>query len=128
MIRLRYKSGKKKISKFRQGQAMVEMAIVLMLLLILTLGIADAGFFMFRYVEAANCTREYARRAAVHDSPADALCVGTLAPTLTYSGDYVTATIETDHDWLFIGQVVPGMGSSITLRSVTSMRMEPTQI
>lgn len=123
-----YKRSTSANERRRPGQAMVEMAIVIMLLLILTFGIADAGLFMFRYVEAANCTREFARRAAVHDTPADALCVGDLTPSLSYGSGRVTATIETEHNWLFIGQVVPGMSNSITLRSETSMRMEPEQI
>ncbi len=43
------------------GQSLVEAALVLPILLILFLGIAEVGFFLFAQVQVANATREGAR-------------------------------------------------------------------
>jgi Flp pilus assembly protein TadG len=44
-----------------RGQSLVEAALVLPILLILFLGIAEVGFFLFAQVQVANATREGAR-------------------------------------------------------------------
>ena len=115
----------------RPGQAMVEMALVIMLLLILTFGIADVGLYMYRFVQAANCTREAARQAAVRDDPTDIpYCVSSdLQPTVTYNpddapGSDVTATLDVTHNWIAIGYLIPSIGPTIPIRSATTMRME----
>jgi Flp pilus assembly protein TadG len=121
----------------REGQAMLEMALVVLLLLILTFGVADMGLYMYKYVQAANCTREAARRAAVRDAnPANVpYCLdASLHPTLTYAdpgkaaGTQVTATVNTTYSWLVIGHLVPGLGDTIQLESITSMRLEAKKI
>jgi len=62
-------------------------AIVALLLLTLTFGTADMGLFMYKYVQAANCTREAARRAAVRKDPDNIpYCLdASLRPTVTYA-------------------------------------------
>jgi hypothetical protein len=113
---------------------MVEMGLVVMLLLTLTFGIADLGIFMFKYVQAANCVREAARRAVVRDPNAGSppLCVSSdLQPTVSpagyatlKAGQPVTATINQTHTWIVIGYLVPGMGDTVPLKAATTMRME----
>jgi Flp pilus assembly protein TadG len=120
----------------KPGQAMVEMALVVMILLSLTFGIADLGLFMYDYVQAANCTREAARRAAVRQDPTNIpYCVSAdLAPTVSYAdpghaaGTDVTATINSTHTWIVIGFLVPGIGTTIALKSATTMRMEGAKL
>ena len=48
------------------GQAMVEMALVLMPLLMLLFGIIDIGWVMFRQVTLGSATREGLRMAAIN--------------------------------------------------------------
>src|SRR3712207_1901462 len=79
----------------RPGQAMVEMALVMMLLLILTFGIADLGLLTYRHVQAANCVREIARQAAIRqDVPGVTYCVdsGLASAVVVDPGSYKTAT------------------------------------
>ena len=68
---------------------MIEMALVMMILLMLTFGTVDAGLYMYRFVQAANCTREAARRAAVRKDPTTIpFCVSNdLMPTVAYASD-----------------------------------------
>jgi Flp pilus assembly protein TadG len=121
----------------RRGQAMVEMAIVATVLMVLAFGIIDFGIYFYRYVQAANCVREAARRAAVRADDAEdpPYCVDAgLSPTVTEGyadlapGTEVTATIDTTHSWLIIGYLVPGLGSDIAISASTSMRMEGKKI
>jgi len=115
---------------------MIEMALVIMLLLMLTFGIADMGIYMYKYVQAANCTREAARRAAVHKDPYNIpYCVdASLTPTITYAdpghatGTDVTASIDMTHSWIAIGYLIPGLGNTIGLQSHTTMRLEGNEI
>ena len=115
---------------------MVEMAIVALLLLTLTFGTADMGLFMYKYVQAANCTREAARRAAVRKDPSNIpYCLdASLQPTVTYAdtgqaaGTDVTASVDTTYSWIVIGYLVPGLGNTISLRSHTTMRLEGQKI
>ncbi len=120
-------------ARAHRGQAVLEMALVAPLLLVLTFGIADLGLFMYDYVQAANCVREAARRAAVRADNADSppYCLSAkLKPTVTSgyqtlpAGSEVTATINTTHTWIAIGYLVPGLGGTAPLTAKTSMRME----
>ena len=118
----------------RRGQALIETALVLPLLLTLMFGIAEMGLYMYDYMQAANCAREAARRAAVRDPDADSppYCVSaTLQPTLTPTayatapgGSVVTATVSSTHTWLVIGNLIPGLGASQPLNATVVMRME----
>ena len=118
------------------GQAMIEMALVMLILLSLSFGIADFGLYMYKYVQVANCTREAARRAAVRQDPNNIpYCVdASLKPTVTYAdpgmavGTDVTATVNTTYNWIAICYFVPGMSCSISLSSATTMRLEGQKI
>jgi Flp pilus assembly protein TadG len=44
-----------------QGQSLVEIALVLPIVLILFLGLAEVGFFLYSHVQVANAAREGAR-------------------------------------------------------------------
>lgn len=110
---------------------MIEMALVMMILLMLTFGTVDAGLYMYRFVQAANCTREAARRAAVRKDPTTIpFCVSNdLMPTVAYAsggavGTDVTATLTITHNWIVIGYLIPGVSPTIPIRSATTMRME----
>jgi len=112
---------------------MIEMALVMMILLTLTFGIADAGLFMYDYVQAANCSREGARRAAVRATNAESppFCVSSgLQPDVTDgymtlpAGEEVLSTVTKAHKWIVICYLVPGMSCTIDIKAATSMRME----
>ena len=116
-----------------RGQAITEMAIVMLLLLTLTFGIADMGIYMYRYIQAANCAREVARRAVVRqpDPTADIYCFDAeLTPTLSAdpasldAGEEITATVDELHTWAVIGYLIPTFGPTAPLRAQVTMRME----
>lgn len=48
-----------------RGQSLVEVALVLPLLVILFLGIAEVGFFLYAHVQISNAAREGARQASL---------------------------------------------------------------
>jgi Flp pilus assembly protein TadG len=132
MIAVRNRS--RSLARPRRGQAVIETALVLPLLLTLVFGIAEMGLYMYDYVQAANCAREAARRASVRDPLAASppYCISaTLQPTLspaTYAtapgGSIVTATVNSTHTWLVIGNLIPGIGPSKALHATVVMRME----
>ncbi len=111
--------------RHHRGQAIIEMALVMMLLLSLTFGILDMGVYMYRYIQAANCVREVARRTVVGESTANTYCVDVgLAPAVSISGEEVTATIATDHNWLVVSYLIPMLGPSAPIDAQVTMRME----
>jgi hypothetical protein len=133
------------LARPRKGQAVIETALVLPLLLVLMFGIAELGLYMFDYVQAINCAREAARRAAVRDPDADEppYCVSAeLLPTLTAEGgDYmtapagsdVTAEVDYNHDWIIIHMLVPLLGGSPLpdswpISATVVMRLEGVQV
>ena len=116
----------------KPGQAIVEMAVIMTVLLTLMIGTIDMGIFMYKYVQAANCVRESARRAVVRDPDAGSpdYCLGAeLTPSLTPgymtlpTGEEVTATIDVPYNWAAIDTFVPGLGS-VHLKASTTMKME----
>jgi hypothetical protein len=133
------------LARPRKGQAVVETALVLPILLVLMFGIAEMGLYMFDYVQAINCARESARRAAVRALNAESpqYCVSAdLQPTLIADGgDYMTApagsdveaVVDFDHDWIIIHQLVPLLGGSPLpdswpIEAAVVMRMEGVQV
>lgn len=56
----------KQISSGEKGQAMVEMALVLPILLLLLCGIIDFGWISFNRLSVSYCSREGARYGIVH--------------------------------------------------------------
>lgn len=117
-----------------QGQALIEMAIVVMIMITIVVASIDFGVYLYRYVQAANCVREAARRAVVRADNAEnpPYCVDAgLQPTLSptnykalNAGAEVTASINVAHDWLALDTFIPGLGSTIPIRAQTTMRME----
>jgi Flp pilus assembly protein TadG len=126
------------LARPRRGQAIIETALVLPLLLTLVFGIAEMGLYMYDYVQAANCAREAARRATVRDANAASppYCVSaTLQPTLTPAayatapgGSVVTATVNSTHTWIVIGNLIPGLTNPMPLHATVVMRMEGQKV
>jgi hypothetical protein len=133
------------LTRPRRGQALIETALALPLLLVLMMGIAELGLYMFDYVQAIHCARESARRAAVRaaDAATPPYCVSAeLLPTLTAEGgDYmtapagsdVTAVVASDHDWIVLHQLVPLLGGSPLpdswpISATVVMRLEGIQV
>jgi hypothetical protein len=125
------------LARPRRGQAIIETALVLPLLLTLVFGIAEMGLYMYDYVQAANCAREAARRASVRapnpESPP--YCVSaTLQPSLTYefvdkrAGSNVTAAVNSTHTWIVIGNLIPGLTNPMPLHATVAMRMEGQKV
>ena len=59
------------VRKKEEGQAMVEFALVLPLLLVLLFGIIDFGWLFYNKIDVNNASREGARYAAIHYSETD---------------------------------------------------------
>lgn len=71
-----------------RGQAMVELALVLPLLVMLLVGIITLGVGVFYHQQLTNAAREAARYASIHSATAQCPTVSTLAPVApprTYS-------------------------------------------
>ena len=60
----------KKTKKNEKGQALVELALVLPLLLALLCGIVDFGWIYYNQITLTNAAREGARYAVIHYDPA----------------------------------------------------------
>lgn len=60
-----------KIMKDNKGQAMVELAIILPILLLIVMGIIEFGFMINSYLTISNISREGARAAIVGNSYSD---------------------------------------------------------
>ncbi|HEU5432817.1 MAG TPA: TadE family protein, partial [Thermomicrobiales bacterium] len=112
---------------------LVEAAFVLPILLSLTFGIAEMGLYMHDYVEAANCAREAARRAAVRADivPVSYCPSAALTPSVSptgyktaQAGTDVTATVNVTHNWIVIGSLIPGMGTGWPITVSVTMRLE----
>jgi Flp pilus assembly protein TadG len=130
---------RRRLARGERGQAVLETALVLPILLTLVFGIMEMGLYMYDYVQAANCAREAARRAAVRAPDAGSpppYCVSAkLQPALTYAdptnkraGTDVTATVNSTHQWLVINNFVPGLGASQPLHAAVTMRLEPEKV
>ncbi len=59
------------LQRAQQGQAMVEMALVLPIFLLLVMGIIEFGVLFGAQLSLENCAREGARYAAIHGNQAD---------------------------------------------------------
>lgn len=122
------------LARPRRGQAIIETALVLPILVLLVFGIAEFSLYMYEYLQAGSCAREAARLASVRsaDATAPPYCVSaTLMPTITPAnyatapaGSTVTAAVNTTHTWLVIGNLIPGLPNPMPLNSSVVMRME----
>ncbi len=129
----------------RRGQAMVEMAIVMSVLLILSFGMVDFGLFLTGYIRASSCAREVTRGAVIRNASAPTFCNGhQLTPlfesvTVTVnpsgymtanSGTPVTATVVAVYRWKAIAPLInaffPGTpwAATATTTTTATMRME----
>jgi Flp pilus assembly protein TadG len=127
-----------------QGQSLVEIALVLPVLLILFLGIAEVGFFLFAHVQVANAVREGARHGTLCrlDETCDQLttevekAVFNEARTLLNAtnttvnvekisfdvGMPITVTVTYDHAAPFISNFVPMFPATIPIEHTIVMR------
>ena len=84
------------IPKFReqQGLALIETALVMLLLIILTFGVMEYSWMFFRIQQVTNCARAGARQAVLPDStPADVQsAIDTLAAGFGLTGHSQTTT------------------------------------
>ena len=139
------------------GASLVEFALVLPLLLVITFGIIEFGVMMYNQQVITNAAREGARRGIIQDNPrilpaeiegvvhdaADDYVISFLATpappdidvtcneedhgctgTLPYGQENLTVTVTYNFQYLVIGNLVPGLGSGINLRSVATMTCE----
>jgi Flp pilus assembly protein TadG len=117
-----------------RGQAVIELALTLPLLLVVVFGIIDFGFMFQRYEAVTNAAREGARIGVLADYTATEaqnraldylVASGLNGPVKTV--DQVTMIVEYDHQYQFVGPIMGLFGSnlaSIRLRSASSMRRE----
>lgn len=123
----------------KSGQAIVETALILPLILLILMGIIDFGFLFNNYLVIDNASREGARSAAVGST--DSVIMSTvssmtlsLEPTKLKTtiyptgasrikGSQVTITIEYDYSLItpIIGAIVP---NPVHLTAKTVMRVE----
>ena len=118
------------------GQAMVETAICLPILLLIVLGILDFGWLFYNKLSVENASREGARYAAAHsasatlsldvDARAKEMCLGSDADTsvtITIVGEDAVCTVEKTVPTL---TPLPGIftgGEDVLLSSETTMRV-----
>lgn len=125
--------------KNNRGQALVETALVLPIILLILLGIIDFGLMFNNYLMLGNASREGARTAAVGASDSEitslvanvaaTLDVSKITVTITPSqayrkkGDEVVVTVDYDYNMItpIISSIVPG---PLHLSSRSVMRIE----
>ena len=127
----------KKFIKNNRGQAMVEFALVLPILLLLIIGSMEFGLIIHKYLVVAEAAREGARSAAVGNSNATVISVVktaasplvaeqltiTISPTTRVRGDGVTVTVGTPADTI-TNLIRPFFPSGFTVQGVSTMRVE----
>jgi Flp pilus assembly protein TadG len=131
------------------GQAIIELAVTLPLLLVVVMGIFDFGLMFQRYEVVTNAAREGARVGVLPNySTADAqtraqqyLTSGGLTGGATITAavapvafgspsktvNQVTVTVQYVHNYVFIGPILNLFGGSlgtVTLQGVSTMRVE----
>ena len=133
-----------------RGQATLEFALILPLLLALVGGTCDFGMFMFQREQAASCVRTVARKASVRittamsttaapqcqkaaskGAAAFTMSPSTISGTSPAAGSDVTVAIDYLYDPVFLDLILPMNGwSPLTNMRVTAsitMRMEAAQ-
>ena len=129
---------KKAFFKNEEGQALVEFALVLPLLILILCGIVDFGWIYYNQITLNNAAREGARYAVIHYDPStewkdeaefrmlDSM-VGVDSATAIVSdpeGQQITATVKSDTRLLtaFISTLFGS--STIELQAECTMRLE----
>lgn len=125
--------------KNRQGQALVEFALILPVFVLLMAGILEFGLFFNSYINVSFASKEGARiasldvnatdqsvalsvKATMPSSAAVTVTVNPPAPRVT--GTLVAVTVSTAHTFTtpIISSVVPS--NPYTISAITSMRSE----
>lgn len=126
------------------GQDIIEYALILPFLLLLTFSIIDGGWLIFRYNTVANAAREGARAGIIPVSTGcDQACVSARViaaanamttgldparltiPAPVFTGATVQVTVNYDAD-LLTGMVIQALGgtNSIRLSAIATMQRE----
>src|SRR6202140_2539512 len=133
----------------QSGQAVIELALTLPLLLVVVMGIFDFGLMFQHYEVVTNAAREGARVGVLPSySTADAkaraqqyLTSGGLTSSATINAavtpmsfgsplktvNQITVTVQYVHNYVFIGPILNLFGGSlgtVTLQGVSTMRVE----
>ena len=118
------------------GQALVETAFVLPILLLLLLGLFDFGRAVFAYNAVSNSAREAVRLAIVDQNGAAVTAegkraaLGLEAPAVDVNFSQscaiigCTATVTVQYQWSAITPIIGGLIGPITLSSTTDMPIE----
>lgn len=118
--------------KNRKGQALVEMALSLLIMLNIMLGIAEFGWLFKSYIVVTNASREAARRATVDTnySAIETAVEGSYAGIsvdISSGGGNVTAVADQDYDTItpIVGDLVKAaFGGNINIEITTVMKSE----
>lgn len=130
------------------GNAVIELAFTLPILLVIVTGIFDFGLMFQRFEVLTNAAREGARVGVLPGYSADdaesraleylasggitTASVDAVASTVTFgspskTAGSITVTVTQDHQYLWIGPILNLLGGnlgSVTLRAVSTMRAE----
>ena len=128
-----------RLKRGQKGQALVEFALVLPVLLVLVLGSIDVGWLLYAKISTASAAREVARAVAVLDATeyagfqgiADAKITavpGTetvnVLPKIYKEGEQVTVTVTTKVSPLVGFLPTSIIPNSVMIESQVSMRLE----
>jgi len=124
--------------KNQKGQALVEFAIILPLLLLLVMGIFQFGMMINSYLTIQNITREGARAAVVGSMDSEIIHrMKQISPTLNHnqlsiditpsqgirrSGE--SLTVKVSYQYPMTVPIISNLFSEVTLNAKTSMRVE----
>lgn len=128
----------KKYIKTNRGQALVEFALMMPVLLLLVVGVMEFGLIIHQYMVVAEAAREGARSAAVGSSDATVTSIATTAasqipagqltitispPTTRVRGSGVTVTVETPVQAV-TGIISPFFPPGFKIQGIATMRVE----
>ena len=126
-----------KILKNQKGQALVEFALILPILLLLVMGILQFGMMLNSYLTIENASREGARVGIIGSTNAEIInaiiatspsldpnkLTVTITPTNRVAGDTLTVAINYNYE-LIVPIISSLLNNEVTLNSQTSMRVE----
>ena len=128
-----------KALKNQKGQALVEFAIVLPLILLIVLGIVQFGMLLNSYLSLTNAAREGARTGVIGGNNYDIIeTIINTSPTLNPSKMTIvpspaegyrvsggTLTVSIDYNYEFTVPIISSLfNNNIVLKTQTSMRIE----
>jgi Flp pilus assembly protein TadG len=143
-----------RLRRFLGGQKAsmtVEFALLAPVFILLVFGIIDFGHAWYMKMEITSASREGARYGTRYQGPGK--IPNTLSPSISSwvttnygpllpadanltvtpggtgytsgtAGDDLTVTVTATKTWFVIGNLIPGLGSSITMSSTTAMKCE----